>query len=270
MSNYKIYAKSGGKVMPIKIEPKHFYTHSIVNDELPIYVYKPVYNQNEENTVGLGVSKYNTYLIYNTNNIYIPQGTSEDQRVGNKVNIKSIAITLYIYFNSTPLIANFSHGQMIDTWFNFRIMSVKFDQQMTTTDLAQWYRDTFIYYRTVSVSGGDKYPFQSNYMDKLRESTPWTGSFNILYDKKIKMTKFNSALQLSFSIPFSGNVNFDNTNNKPTDNQGINNIYTFIIGPSNVFLDMDPVSADKCLVLGTGESNLFYYNSNIKLIYYDV
>lgn len=271
MSSYKIYAKKGRKVMPIKIEQKHIYSHTFTtNSESQLYVYKPVSTNTEDNTVGYGINQNNIKVLYNTNTLTLSQGVGESQRVGNKVNIKRVAITLYVRFNSERLIAAFSHGQMIDTFFNFRIMTVHFKDLMTTNDIAKWYRETFIYYRTVSISGGTSYPYQSNWMDKLRESTPYTGSFKILFDKKFQIKKSKSVKQLNIKVPISGNVNFDNTTNRPTDNQEFNNTYTFLIGPSNVYLDMDAISTDKCLNMANDSELLFYLQSNIKITYYDV
>lgn len=271
MSTFKLYAKKGSSVMPIKIEEKHTYTHAVTNvAEGTFSIYKPNSATTADFVTGYGVGSFNINVLHNSNNLTIAQGTAEDNRVGNKVNVKSIAITLYIRFNSERLIAAYSHGQMIDTYFNFRVMSVRFDTSMSTTDLARWFRATFIYYRTVSISTGDQYPFQSNWMDKLRESTPYTGSFEILYDKKFKIKKSKSVKQMNINVPLAGNVNFDNTSNKPTNNQKFSNVYTFLIGPSNVYLDMDAVSTDKSLNMTTDSTTLFYFNANIKTIYYDI
>lgn len=271
MSTFKIYAKKGAKVMPIKIEEKHLYQHAVsVDTEGSLNVFMPDSTASSDIVVGYGVNNQNIAVLHNSNNLTISQGTAEDQRVGNKINIKSISLTLYVRFETANLIAYFSHGQMIDTYFNFRLMSVRFNEPMSTTELARWFRQTFIYYRHVSISGGEKYPFQSNWMDKLRESTPWTGSFSILYDKKFQLKKSKSVKQMNINIPLSGNVNFDNTSNKPTDNQQFCNVYTFLIGPSNVYLDMDAVSTDKCLNLAVPYRTLFDFQANVKTIYYDV
>lgn len=271
MSNFKIYAKKGKKVMPIKIEEKHIYEHTAtVNTETSLSVYKPDANAAADNVVGYGVNRGNIHTLYNSNNLHITQGTAENQRIGNKVNVKSLSIALYIRFNSNILISTFSHGQLIDTFFNFRIMTVRFDQPMSSTDLAQWYRETFIYYRLVDISAGEQYPYQSNWMDKLRESTRWTGSFQILNNKKFQLTKTRSVIQMNYNVPLKGNVNFDNTSNRPTDNQKFSNVYVFLIGPSNAYLDMDAVSTDKVLNMANADATLFYLQANIKTIYYDM
>lgn len=271
MSAFKIYAKKGNKTMSIKIEEKHVYTHTFTsNSELAINVYKPNASTTADYVTGYGVNSNNIKVLHNSNNLTLQQGTAEDQRVGNKVNVKSISISLYIRFNTERLIAAFSHGQMIDTFFNFRVMTVRFNDPVSSADIARWYRESFIYYRTVSISGGDEYPYQSNWMDKLRESTEWTGSFEILYDKKFKIKKSKSVKQMNILVPLNGYVNFDNVSNKPTAGQKFNNVYTFLITPSNIFLDMDAVSSDKSQNMATDYTLLFYANANVKTIYYDM
>lgn len=266
MSSYKIYAKKGKKVMPIKIEEKHRYD----NTRSDIQIYGITYGSamNISAFRGMGVNNSNVYLIHNTNMTSIAQGTAENQRVGNKVNIKSIAVTCQCNFVSNNLISDFSHGELIDINFHFRIMTVKFKQQMTTTDIATWFRESHIYYFTETAADGSM-PVCSNWTDKLRESTPWTGQFEILLDKKFSMTKRDSFKQFSFVIPAKGQVNFDNTSNRPTENQYYSNIYTFIMAPAFYKADMDPVSHDKAEHLST-DKLLFQIRSNIKTIYYDV
>lgn len=274
MSSYKIYAKQGNKTMPIKIEEKHTYGHlTTVNTEGGIVVGKQdsLVAQDSGNPNGYGVNNANIKILHNSNNIRIVQGTAEDQRIGNKVNIKSVAITMYIHPNTQTFINNYYDVQrvMCPFRFNFRIMTVKFEQQMTTTDIATWYRQTYIYLRSVSITNSTQFPYQSNWMDKLRESTPWTGQFEILLDKKFQLTDLHSQTQMNITVPITGQVNFDNTSNNPTANQYVSNIYTFLISPANNDLDMDMLSCDQTNTI-TPSATMWNYQGNIKVIYYDV
>lgn len=273
MSSYKIYAKKGKKVMPIKIEEKHEYGYSVTSTtEGNILVAKQdaMVTSGSGNANGYGVNAANIQILHNSNNIYIPQGTGENMRIGNKVNIKSINLTMYLHANTQAFINNYYDNQrvMCPFRFNFRIMTIKFDRQMSRVDLSRWFRESYIYYRLVSISGED-YPYQSNWMNKLRESTPWTGSFKILMDKKFQLTDTHSNTQMSITIPIKGQVNFDNTSNNPTNNQFVSNIYTFIIGPANNDLDMDLLSCDQTNTIFPS-ANMWNYQCNIKTIYYDV
>lgn len=261
--------------MPIKIEEKHIYQHAAANQDLYISVMKSVTDPTfAQYYRGYAPTDANCKLLHNTNTITINQGTGEDQRIGNKVNIKSVSLVLNLHMEPTALINNFGHSELVDMKFHFRLMCVKFNSPLDTTGeaekFADWYRNTFIYYRTVSVTGGAKMPVQSNWMDKIRNSSEYTGSFKILYDKKFSLSKFKTVKQKQINLPINGNATFDNDNNRLTQNQKLSNIYTFLIGPSNNWLDMDAISTDKTEHLGTGYANLFIYNANIKTIYYDV
>lgn len=266
---YKIYAKRGKKTMPIKLESKHYY------DNLN-YIYINLYKSNVSSAAtaidlrGMGPTTDNITIINNTNNIHIVKGTGEENRIGNKVNLKGINMVLGLSFVTDAIATYLSHSESCKMVFNFRIMTVKFDQQMSRTDIARWYQETFIYYRLINLSGGDKFPKQSNWMDKKRDSTKWTGSFSILKDKKFTLDKEHSFTQFNYNLGFNKDVNFDNTSNNPTENQYISNIYTFLIAPSNNFYDMDAVSQSKVENFATASQAIWGLEGNIKYIYYDM
>lgn len=268
---YKLYAKKGKKTMPIKLEKKHIY----YNSGTTCYLYKPVSAAqgatDTNSSRGYCVTEGNLETLFDTNfNVVIPQGTREDQRVGNKINIKGINMTLQINLSSDQLIANLSHGEFIDFSLNWRIMAVKFKKRLTDPekDLAQWYRDTFIYYSLQSAS-----PLiynQSNWMDKLRDSTPWTGQFKILKDKKFVMGKTHTNTQFEFNLGFNKDVNFENTNDIPTTDQSFSNIYIFVISPSCNYTDMDQITENKLKNLGVSQIEIARVRANTKIIYYDM
>lgn len=267
MSNYYITAHNKSRKINIPLEEKHKYFQQGAS-ETSIQVFK--IDSTAAPYHGYTVTKDNIHIIFNTNNLSISQGTGEDQRVGNKIALKSIDLTTYVYLLGNSIINKFSHSEAITTTFNFRIMCVKFEELMTTTDLADWYQKTYIYYFNVPVANAQYIPFQSNWMDKLRESTPYTGAFKILYDKKFTLGKNHTVTQMNINLPIKGNINFDNTSNRPTDNQEINNTYCFIIGPSNIFLDCDCISQDKMMQSSFTDTGLAYINTNIKVKYYDM
>lgn len=284
MSGYKIYAKKGRKVMPIKIEEKHIYQNPPAytdgvpyanNQDVKLKIYKSQTNPTfSEFTRGYGPNSGTIQILHNTNSWTIAQGTADDQRVGNKVNIKSVSLTLNLHIDPTILINSFGHSELVDMKFHFRIMCVKFNNPIDLTneqnELANWYKNTFVYYRTVSSTGGDKVPVQSNWMDKIRNSSTTTGSYKILFDKKFSLTKFKTVKQKQINLPIKGNANFDNDTNELSTNQPLSNIYTFIIGPSNNWLDMDAISTSKIESYQYSAAELFIYNANIKTIYYDI
>lgn len=266
---YKIIAKRGKKTMPIKLESKHNYLNL---DEIELDLYKPntLSDPDPDTLLGCAPNKSTIKIFHNTNNLYIAQGTHEDQRIGNKVNVKGVNMVLNLRFIPGVIATYLSHSEAVKMSFNFRIMTVKFERQMTTTDIARWWQATYIYYRLINLTGGDKGTYQSNWMDKKRESTPWTGSFTIIKEKKFVMDKEHTVAQINYDLKFNKDVNFDNTSNNPTDNQYFSNIYSFIIGPSNMYLDMDAVSCSKISDLSTGSVPVWRMGGNIKTIYYDM
>lgn len=257
--------------MPIKLEKKHIY----YNGNTSFYLYRPIGTTegatNADSSRGYCVTTGNVELLYDTSlNTLIQQGTKEDQRIGNKINIKGVNMTISLNLSGSNIISNLSHGEFIDFVLNWRIMAVKFKQPLTDpeTDLAEWYRDTFIYYNLHSVN--PQIPIQSNWMDKLRDSTKWTGQFKILKDKKFVMGKRHTVTQFNFDLGFNKNVNFDNTSNTPTTDQPFSNIYIFMISPSCNFLDVDQISQDKLRLLGYAQTEIARARWNVKTIYYDM
>lgn len=267
-TNFYITAHNKGKKISIPLEEKHKYYHVSTSGDANIVIYKP--DTTTSPYYGYTVNGGNIRLIFNTNNISIAQGTGEDERIGNKISLKAIDLTTYIYLLGSTVINNINPITGIKPSYNFRIMCVKFDDIMSNAQIADWYQKTFIYYRKVAVSDANYIPFQSNWMDKLRESTSYTGSFKILYDKKFTLGGTHTSTQMNINLPIKGIVNFDNTSNNPTDNQDINNTYCFLIGPSNNFLDMDSVSTYRFAQGENNQTGLAYMNSNIKIKYYDM
>lgn len=274
---YKIYAKKGRKVMPIKLESKHVYENPFNVG----FMYRPNYLNvaTADAAKGTHVTEGNIWLLKNSNVFTLAQGTGESDRIGNKVNIKGINCAISISLHATNLINYFGHGTLTDLQFKFRIMAVKFKNKFDTTNhsiswwLAKWFRETFIYYRVIAnAQDGEPVLLQSNQMDKLRDSTPWTGNFKILKDKKFMLGVRHSSAQFNFNLGPNKDVNFENTNNQPTEGQGFSNTYIFIIMPSNYYNDVDTVSRERAETITAAQNNvqLFSYNANIKTIYYDM
>lgn len=281
--SYKIYAKKGKKTMPIKVESKHIYHNSTQYD---MYVYRPVPDATTDNELkGYNITGYNINRLFDTdNNITISQGNREDQRQGNKINIKGVNCTIAISMDPDVLVNSFSHGDNVDLEFKFRIMAVRFnsDDKLKQTDggvartindgLAEWFRDTYIYYNQAGTTSGGHLINQSVWMDKMRDSTKWTGSFKIMKDKKFTLSRAHTSTQFNFNLGFNREVNFENTTNKPTLNQRFNHIYIFIITPSNYRFDMDTTSYAKAKTITQQQQglSLFHSWSNVKIIYYDI
>lgn len=266
---YKITARKGSKKMNIKLESKHKY----YNVGTTFYLYKPDKTQtNIDACRGYQPTTGNVEMLWDSNNyLILPQGTGEDQRIGNKVNVKGVNCVVDINLNGGNIATYLSHGELIDFKTKWRIMAVKFKNKLNDpeTDLARWFRETYIY-TNIAVGTVINPQFQSVHLDKLRDSTPWTGSFRILADKKFKLGKMKTNKTFNFNIPINTDVNFENTTNKPTDSQKFSNIYIFIISPSNNWTDVDAITARQLANLGTAQIEIGGCNMNIKTIYYDM
>lgn len=266
---YKITARKGNKKMNIKLESKHKY----YNSGTTFYLYKPDKSQaNLDSCRGYQPTTGNVEVLWDSNNnLILPQGTGESQRIGNKVNIKGINCVVDIYLNGTNIATHLSHGELIDFKTKWRMMAVKFKNKLDNpdTDIAKWFRETYIYTGT-EIGTGINPQYQSVHLDKKRESTPWTGSFTILADKKFKLGKMKTNKTFNFNIKTNMDVNFENTNNKPTDSQKFSNIYIFIISPSNNWADTDAITARQLSNLALSQIAIGNCNMNIKTIYYDM
>lgn len=264
-----IYARTKGsrKGFKMDIEDKHVYKNYT---DYYIYVDK---NPSDDALVSL--STLNPYCCNDhkvvafdiTNGFSVNQGTDEDERIGNKVFLKFMDLTYYITLRGGEYITSFSHGQSIDTYFRFRVMVVQFNETKTEAEIAEWFRNTYTYYRMKAIYQ-NTVPFQSVHTAKLRESTPFTGTFKELYDKKTCLKKNKTVKMSTIRIPIKMNVNFDNTTNKPTD-ESMKHIYLIVIGPCCNELDMDAVSNDQTKTM-TGDSPLFNVACVAKYEYYDL
>lgn len=263
-----IYARTKtGKGFKLGVEDKHMY-HNF--QDYYIYV-----NNNPGNDAAVTMDSHNPYCINNlkfvsfdiTHQFIVPQGTDENQRIGNKVFLKFIDLTYYIDIIGNALINSFSHGQAVDTYFRFRVMVVQFDDYMTESNISDWFRATYTYFRTKAIYNNTA-PLQSVHTAKLRESTPYTGTFKILYDKKTCLKKNKTVKMSTIRLPIKMNVNFENTNNKPTD-ETMKNIHLLVIGPCYNELDMDAVSNDQTKTI-QNDVALFNTGCVAKFEYYDL
>lgn len=259
-----IQAKSKfGKNFKISVEDKHSYINF---DYQVIRLNKMRTDTPDDN--GYCIGQNTTARFELTDNITITQGPQETQRIGNKIYMKFLHWTYSICLNGSSLIANLSHGQLIDTYFRFRVMVVKFNKAMSEQDLCDWFKATYIYFKKIDITPEGQTLQQSVHQTKLRESTPYTGKFKILYDKKIKLGKRKTVKMSNISIPIKQNLNF-NDNNHVTD-ETFKYVYGLVIGPCYNNLDTDAITCDKTANFGPNYVELAYVNGVLKYEYYDI
>lgn len=251
-----------GKKFKISVEDKHKYFNFT---EQPIRINKLDANKVDDNGLCIGASTLARFQL--SDNITISQGTAEDQRIGNKIFMKFIHWTIDLHLDGLSLINNFPHGTIADLYARFRIMVVKFQKAMTEQDLVDWFKATYIYFNLAG--SGNISIKQSVHQTKLRESTPFTGKFKIMYDKKIKMGRKKNVKMCNIPIRINQNLNFENTNNTSTD-ESFKYIYGLVIGPCCNDLDLDSISAEYASRFSTPYQDFAKVGGVIKYEYYDM
>lgn len=175
-------------------------------------------------------------------------------------------------------------------WLNMRLMCVKFNdtlpgdtgnspesstmpsyRQQIEGNIGSWFRQNWIYYDKEDIGPHTVFK-QSVHQSKMRESTPQTGTFTILYDKKFKI-KDSKPIQMEFFHNFNKNVNIDPNTHKIT-HDSTKNIYWFLLGPSFNRLDMSPNLSTALPYFTANDSSgitaaLETY-TNLKVTYYDL
>lgn len=164
--------------------------------------------------------------------------------------------------------------------FKFRMMLVKFDSSQDADGIKNWFNTIYVpqYYLSDNLNEGAV----TNQSKMLRESTAWTGKFNILYDKPFTINSKKGHKFINFNYKFKRNINFDDTTNYPTD-EDFKNIQLLVFGPTLLVNDMDGHAYSKLsdylekTQSLSGASTLrnyvldaFQISQNIKYKYYDM
>lgn len=194
---------------------------------------------------------------------YPSTGTDEMNRIGRKIRTDSIVTeyfislfnsldnenfnTIYDYYTNnnsdtqqeitsqvTPQQAPFNtNEQNLDC--SIRHFIIEFD----TENLYRFNNDQEVFaflwdwFYQLNVFTGS-YNMHSNKMQVKRESTPYTGQFNILYDKVIHLNLRNPIYHEKLVIPYVRHLSFDGTGSLNPTNRVVLDIF---IGPTNIFLD---------------------------------
>ena len=162
-----------------------------------------IYFNNElgSQTTGASVDVPFYQAFYGVPDTTVPQGFEIPGYLGRK----AIASELDVV-NST----SYHFNPNMDNWnISIRHFVIEFDDnslsQLTIGAKITYFRDW--YQSLVIQTSTDRYP--SNSMQVLRESTPYTGTFKILYDKTHHLTPSNKVLHYSYTIPYKRTLNFD-------------------------------------------------------------
>lgn len=164
-------------------------------------------------------------------------------------------------------------------FYKFRIMIVRFndllDEQQENEDdfkeyVKEWFNTIYVPQAIVPASS-DSYKdinVVSNQSKMLRESTPYNGKYNILYNQVIELNQADTSKHIEINLEPKKNLNFGDDFH-PT-NEDWNNVYGFIIPPLYYKTDMDLVSYQTLQQGSEASVPLMEFTTNIKFTYYDI
>ena len=252
-----------------KIEVKHIYQNS--SHYAAANAFLPLIWSNASN---LTYTSPNNVLQPTANvkawTLPVPQqGTNDDQRVGNKITPQSYHCDIFIapkdfndylpnFFNKLFLTGGGIQSQtnylLTKSKYYMRLMVIDFynddrfslpdqfvaniensadndDYNSVMQELNKWYRSTYV------PTGGANLANVSCSQKMLRESTDYTGSFKIIYDRILKFSPKNHfSKRVSLDLDLQKYKDFNITNNRYTKH----NILICVFNCMAPTLDMDP------------------------------
>nr|QWB14900.1 capsid protein [Cressdnaviricota sp.] len=235
----------------IHIEDKHtYFSHNAL-----------ISGVNTDSAISFTHYNVNRPVIVVAEPTYPATGTDENNRIGRKIRTSSLMTEFYLnlfnsldnlntntiydyyaYSNSntlssltadvTPRPPAFNTNEMaLDV--SIRHMIVEFDPEHTKGYTPQeFFEYIWDWFEQLNVLTGN-YNMHSNRQQIKRESTSYTGNFNILHDKVIHLSLQKPIYHGNLVIPYVRNLNFDSQGNAPTNKR----VYQMFIGPTNVFID---------------------------------
>lgn len=194
---------------------------------------------------------------------YPSTGTDENNRIGRKIRTDSLVIeyfinlfntmdnenfnTIYDYYaynNSdtqqeinqqvTPQSAPFNtNEQNLDISIRHFIIELDGDVVKRLTSDEDIYSYLWDWFYQLNIFTGS-YNMHSNRMQVKRESTPYTGQFNILHDKVIHLNLSRPIYHDKIVLPYVRHLNFDGIAELVPTNKIVFDVF---IGPTNIFID---------------------------------
>ena len=218
------------------------------------------------------------------NNVIMPpfkfpeMGNTHYDRKGNRITITSLRLKVHFKLwedllrrwqpgdTTNTYSSIFSAGQSLPLnplmFFKMRLFLLRIDDDIDITPqkLLNWYLATYCYYRNPTadpsplgphVSGADQDPAPiSVHSNVLRLTTPWTGKFNVLADRKFTVRTTKPIFDIDMTIPMKKEFVFSEDSNDLLYPK----YYIVIFGPLSKEVDVDPST-----------SALIGYNSEYRL-----
>lgn len=188
--------------------------------------------------------------------LYPEAGTDEFNRVGRKISSKSLVFEGFVRLRNgnvansvgdlydgfiTDIIAQSGWGtnyefntddQPLD--ISLRHMLVEFDHNFVENPSAgDLVANMWLWYNTLHIYTGDQ-AVTSNRSMVLRESTAYTGQFNILYDKIHHLDLRHPIVHFKDTVSYKRELNFGSSTTNLPSNKIVMDVW---IGPTNVYVD---------------------------------
>lgn len=263
--SYRIYAHKGGKSLSIPVEEKHKYYNNAISENYPsgdMYI-RTYPSTSSANKYSIQVNKINAF--HSTNAFTTATGVDVDNRIGDKVMLNKIDCTLAIRMNNQVTGGDGQdYANLYPYWINLRLMVVHFDTSQTIQNIANWFRDTYIYYNDL----GNNNLRQSCHQKMLRESCQHTGKFKILFDERFKLSRNDPVRQMKVSISPNMDLTFDSNNT--VTNADFKNTYFILFGPIDYSIDCSTYLGNWLLNTSNKTYDLVNFTYNIKYTYYDL
>lgn len=222
-------------------------------------------------------------------------GNGHSCRKSNRITITSIRIKMTFQMQSDILVRTSLFTQNIvpsaqdanlplnpQLFMKFRLFLIQVDDDIDITEkkILNWFYATHCYYRSPTVEEVVNGPTSTTlttspppvsvHSNVLRLTTPWTGKFNVLADRKFTVKTTKPQFDIDMTIPLRKEYVFD-------EDYSLNSkllypkLYCFILPPLSYEVDVDPYTTDWCKETSTGKNeNVFNVYSWTKLNFVDL
>lgn len=315
--SYTIKAYKKGSKLSIPVEDKHKYdTQAQAHDyytfeptvpqiRLSLIPYTAAFSNLGANGYGAvwNINKHNLEVLWGGDLFGTTAGTSVEQRIGNKIYLKDMTMLINIYMTeSAKRFFNCEYVNYTDIntdgvslngftnhlkeegetpcKFKFRMMLVKFDEITDQAYIADWFNTIYVpqYY----AGTGTTMPAVTNQSRMLRESTDYTGKYDILWDRAFSINSKKGHKFINFNWSFKRNLTADSTTGGVTDDD-FKKLRLIIFSPTLLVNDMNGIAysklsdyMEKTVSLGNAATlrnwilDAFHIQTNIKYKFYDI
>lgn len=192
-------------------------------------------------------------------------GNTHYDRKGNRITLTSLRVKLHfllreeflrrwnIFDDEKSYSDMFTNGESLPLnplqWFKMRLFLLRIDDDLVINEqkIINWFCSTFTFYRAPTSAEVVKGPNESGactpgpisvHSNVLRLTTPWTGKFNILADRKFTVRVTKPSFDIDMTIPLKKEFVFS----EDDDTLLYPKYYLVLMGPLSYEVDTDIVN----------------------------